>query len=363
MSVAWQDIVQTPFGLGTRDPHMHEETKYNGEFSGSLVIVSDGEWNRDNPFKIQTPIPSRRYVVLVTEPDARLCPILAEVESPIIITRSTVTPYNITEDFILSGAGSSAGTVQYSFSPNMTPGNPAAYTFPNLNYTTFTVNAVKPGVEDCENTIEYKTEYCDLVRISGVPATVQRNASIDIASWFTVGTNIDTSFTATWGGNTVVITSPYTFTQAADTEVLITLQDNQIAECHRTVEVEVTEDPTPPEGNIPIDWVFTLDPESPGGGDANVIGSFTIEVNGRKVVRLAGVGDIGTIYVSEGDTVSIRTTTPAYIPNAVRTCYITVERNGAYLETATGTNAVTLGFTVSPGSNYFTIDSYANSNA
>lgn len=246
MSTAWQDIIQTPFGLGTRDPHMHEETKYNGEFSGSLVVVSDGEWNRDNIFKIQTPVPVSKKVYLVSTPDVTLCPFSLQVTSPVIIDNTYYqVAYDIIADITTPGITLTGGEL-YTSSSNMPVGDLNNYTFPTTNYTTYNVTGSKIGIADCEVSIEYQTAYCQINTLQGTTTTVEKDTLVDIAAWFTTGVNTNTSYTASWGSTVTGITSPYTFTQAADTEVTITLKDNIISGCTTNKTVTVTAPPPPP---------------------------------------------------------------------------------------------------------------------
>lgn len=241
--------VQTPFGIGTRDSHQHEEPKYNGEFSGSLVVVSDGEWNRDNIFKIQTPVPVSKKVYLVSTPDVTLCPFNLQVTSPVIIDNTYYqVPYDIIADITTPGITLTGGEL-YTSSSNMPVGDLNDYTFPTTNYTTYSVTGSKIGIAGCEASMSYTTAYCQISAVQGTTTTVEKDTPVDIAAWFTTGVNTNTSYTASWGSTVQGITSPYTFTQAADTVVRITLKDNIIGTCSAYKDVTVTQY-TPPEPTI-----------------------------------------------------------------------------------------------------------------
>lgn len=236
--------VQTPFGLGSRDSHQHEEPKYNGEFSGSLVVVSDGEWNRDNIFKIQTPILTDRNVVLVSTPSGIICPFDLQVTLPVVITRNNYVQYNIIADIKTPGIGLGTRTL-FTSSSNMPVGDLYSYTFPTANYAKYNVTGSKIGIAECEVAVEYQVAYCDLVALQS-PTTVEKDVSTDITAWFTTGANTNTSYTASWGSTVTGITSPYTFTQAADTQVTILVKDNVIGGCQASKTVTVTAPPPPP---------------------------------------------------------------------------------------------------------------------
>jgi hypothetical protein len=231
-STVWTDVVQTPFGLGTRDPHEHEEPKYNGEFSGSLVVVSDGELNRDNPFKIQTPIPTDKYIVLISEPPSNICPLALQVETPVIIELSGRTR-NIIGDIVVPNV--LLGGLVYTLSSNMPTGNLSSYTFPLSNYTTYTVSAYKIGVSGCEVEISYQTAYCDITVTGQAPTQVDNNETVNLTTWFTSTVNTNVTYTVTVGGSTTTITDPtqYVFTQGdtEDTSVRISVTDNVVGGC------------------------------------------------------------------------------------------------------------------------------------
>jgi hypothetical protein len=240
-STIWTDVVQTPFGTGSRDSHEHEEPKYNGEFSGSLVVVSDGEWNRDNPFKIQTPIAINKNIVLITTPDITICPLRTTSIGNVIITSYT-TARDVKGDLLTGGLGD-ANSVTYVSSSNMPVGNLAAYTFPSTNYAKYSITGSKLGVEGCEASASYETAYCDIAANSGIPTSVDNNTQVNLTTWFTAGVNTNVSYTASWGSTVQGITSPsaYTFTQgsSADTTVTITLKDNVVEGCNDSVDVNV----------------------------------------------------------------------------------------------------------------------------
>jgi hypothetical protein len=119
------------------------------------------------------------------------------------------------------------------------------YTFPTANYAKYSVTGSKPEIDGCEAAVEYQVEYCDLVALQS-PTTVEKDVSTNISTWFTTGANTNTSYTASWGSTVTGITSPYTFTQAADTQVTILVKDNVIGGCQASKTVTVTAPPPPP---------------------------------------------------------------------------------------------------------------------
>ena len=224
------EYVQTPFGLGEIDQHQHEEPRYNGELSGSLVIVSDGEQNRANPFKVQTPVLVYKDVILLTEPPTNLCPLIIQIASPIVITRNNTSPYSVLDDFVFL---SPTGVVFTSSSISPPIDATGSVIFPEVNYVTYAYTASKSESIDCITSASYEIEYCDLLTIPGVPTTLEQGSVEDVTSWFTTGTNTDISYTASWTGNTVGISTPAScsFNQVTGSEVSILLRDNRISSC------------------------------------------------------------------------------------------------------------------------------------
>ena len=255
-SAITSEKVQTPFGIGARDSHQHEETKYNGEFSGSLVVVSNGEWNRDNTFKVQTASTKVRRMVLLTELLTGLCT-LEDITSYYNITSHD--PRNLKPDFPSIVIDS---TIFTSASVDITAGV-ASFDFPDINYVTHSVTASLPELEGCEGRAEYHIQFCDLVTLQGTTTTVAKDTSVAISDWFTRGTNTDTSYTASWGSTVIGVTSPYTFTQAADTVVRITLKDNIIGSCSTYKDITITEAALPE--NTFSDGLYVSTGLYPGG--------------------------------------------------------------------------------------------------
>jgi hypothetical protein len=278
-STVWIDTVQTPFGIGTRDSHQHEEPKYNGEFSGSLVVVSDGELNRDNLFKIQSSSTKVRRILLLNELLTGLCT-LEDVTSYYTITSHDSRNLKVDIAGIVTTT-----TVFTSASVDITA-QAAAFDFPDTNYVTHSVTASNPDLEGCESRAEYHIAYCDLVALQS-PTTVEKDTSENLTTWFTTGTNTNTSYTASWGSTVVGITSPYTFTQAADTQVTILVKDNIIGGCQTSKTVIVTEPPAPPYCPVFSDF-------SPNLGNSinmdliysNTWGSDSITYNGSQPINV-----------------------------------------------------------------------------
>lgn len=63
---SWVEQVQTPLGISNNNQHAQEEAKYDGELSGSYVVLTRGELNSQNFLKILTPTAPLVKTFLVT---------------------------------------------------------------------------------------------------------------------------------------------------------------------------------------------------------------------------------------------------------------------------------------------------------
>lgn len=63
---SWIEQVQTPLGISSNNQHAQEEAKYDGELSGSYIILTQGELNSENLLKILSPTAPIVRTFLVT---------------------------------------------------------------------------------------------------------------------------------------------------------------------------------------------------------------------------------------------------------------------------------------------------------
>lgn len=86
--------VEVPDGVATYTYHNHESTKYDGEFSGSLIRISNGEQNEDNPYKYDSSTPVNfKYTFVDGSVD---CTVIAGafIPNPYITNTPTPIPTN-----------------------------------------------------------------------------------------------------------------------------------------------------------------------------------------------------------------------------------------------------------------------------
>ena len=80
----------TSGGLANSNSYLHEEPKYNGEFSGSYVKLTDGELNKGNVYKKVNSIASLFYGGIIRFDD--IAPTLTPTPTPTVTATSTPTP-------------------------------------------------------------------------------------------------------------------------------------------------------------------------------------------------------------------------------------------------------------------------------
>lgn len=64
---SWVEQIQTPLGISNNSRHAQEEAKYDGELSGSYIILTEGELNSQNFLKILSPTAPIVKTFLVTD--------------------------------------------------------------------------------------------------------------------------------------------------------------------------------------------------------------------------------------------------------------------------------------------------------
>ena len=303
-NTAWISSVQTPFGLGIKTDHLQQEAKFNGEFSSSYFTLSTGELNTANSLKIQTPIGTTEQVGFYINAPTGVCGL--STLGSLVINNSNYISHSMQADlmsFFTTG-------VTYEVHPSsFTVGIDGTATFPKLNYTSYSVTASKSGSAPiCSSSILYNIAYCDLATYSA-PSTVVKDSVVDLTTWFTTGSNTQTSYTASWTGNTnigIPNSGSYTFSQAGGTSVQIIVKDSIIGGCQTTNTVTVTYTP-PPTPTITFTSYSSLS-VSPFGGTADIktaTGTFTI-ANGSFII-----GARSTIYTNNNTTVYTLLTLPS----------------------------------------------------
>lgn len=238
-NASYIETVQTPSGLGQRYYHSRGAAKYDGELAGTSLQITAGELNTQNIYKRDNPVAENKYITLVQDFPGTIC-VVASSYTPITITSHSSR--DISLDF--SSLGTS-GVVFTSASVDVTS-QQTAFDFPAINYAQHIITASNPTIASCSGSITYTTAYCDLAISGSNPPSVLSGSAVayNLTTWFTTGSNTNTSFTASWGATVVGIpnSGSYQFTQPTGS-VTITRRDNIIANCSQSVVVDILAQP------------------------------------------------------------------------------------------------------------------------
>ena len=211
--------VQTPLGKRVRIDQSHDETKFDGEFNGSIIQVTNGELNEDNPFK------SLKYDTIEysaafyeTLPEAA-CDLPTTAQTPIVFNTAlyggeVVNGVIILNRQLSSLFGNANGIYEYeikkynlnNFTISNSPPDGTLYNFaPTLfnsiaheQYQNFEVTASGPEYAgNCESEVAIKAVYCNMVKpnetptflvedddISGIPPSISPNRTYNLTTWW-----------------------------------------------------------------------------------------------------------------------------------------------------------------------------------
>lgn len=231
---SYTELVQSPDGLTVSLAHTHQQPKYNGEFSGSNITVTNGNLNLGNIF---TTVGASQYVYTLNFVSAsnEICILDPKpgIGNPFYITSST-QQFNATDFFINTNASSI-----YSSSSPLDLGSLVPITFPIVfnqysQNSPITLKASNTSYTfgDCSDTVSlfYGTCSLGLTQTGRDVMTVSSNVSTQISRWFETGSDNTVEYNVTYNGvSSIIASSPgstsYTFTQPVGSEVTITVND------------------------------------------------------------------------------------------------------------------------------------------
>lgn len=187
--------VTTPEGRSLKQDQLHEESRFDGEFSGSRIEVSNGELNEDNIFKnikYDTVIYSASFYEFIPN---SACDLPTEDQSREIYNAATnnLDSYPLTNLF-----GAPNGVYTYEVD-NINILSPFTYDFtpgpPYQQYQVFEVSA--SGAEygpECISNREVQVVYCNMAKVDsltvgGPPLSLSpQNTSVNLTTWW-INTN------------------------------------------------------------------------------------------------------------------------------------------------------------------------------
>ena len=227
-------LIQTPIGLGRDYRHGHEETKFDGDFSGSNVTVTNGNLNQGNPYTTQIFTALTYDIVLVSGSDT-VC-LLEAASSPILINPPT-TYYASTffggpqTNVSYTASIDGGGTVNI-------PAFPYIFTDANFQqYDTITLQATSSNIASCSGSVRAMYASCSVISTNLVPSEFIPNSPYDLTTFFTpVNSNIKYYI----NGMEDITPEEYIFTGVPGTPYIIQAVDSTIEDFGLTCNTSVT---------------------------------------------------------------------------------------------------------------------------
>lgn len=247
--------VQTPIGTSSLS-YNEEQAKYNGELSGSHIVISTGEWNANNPYK-ELQVASANFDIRLVSSSQGFCVLLP------------ATPPDFIEPNKLYGVGSffTGITTNTTYTVNGNPIIPnPTFNFTGLvaQYGKITLIATDPISAECTKTVtNIPYGVCNLVThptISWYP-----NQPINLTIYLTTGSNDQTGPSLKYYAGTTPIANPtsYVFSNP-NTPVVIKLKDIELPGCETSMVVNVLPDVLSPPITVSY-YYFELYFKTPSG--------------------------------------------------------------------------------------------------
>ena len=239
-TTSYIDVIQSPQGL-TYNTRLHnqEQPKYNGELSGSSLIVTKGKLTKQNPYVANISGDFIFDLVFVSS-SVDICLLKSIPDYPQYITSPTKV-YNA-DDFFAFPSGC-------TFKLNSVP-----ITFPHVfgndglsQYSNVVLTATDPSkISLCTAAVPITYGVCNISLTTAGPASVIPNRPLpyNLTTWFNIGPSSPDSilYTKTVNGIVTTITNPtsYVFTEGIYTKISITATDTRLAGiCSTSTEVTV----------------------------------------------------------------------------------------------------------------------------
>ena len=210
---------QTPSGLQPDYKHGHEETKFDGDFSGSNITVTNGNLNQANQYTTQI-FTTLSYDIALVSGSAIVC-LLSGVTTPI-----RIEPFQSYESSTFFGGVQENTTFKAAIQGGSTTTIPFPYQFTDANfqqYEIITLQATGSGIAGCQKSTKAMYASCSIQTTNFIPSELANGNSYDLTSWFTpVNANIK------YFVDNLEVNSPYTFFGNPGQNLTITARDTTI---------------------------------------------------------------------------------------------------------------------------------------
>ncbi len=247
-TTAYSESIQTPDGLAIADfLHGQEQPRYNGEFSGSGITVTDGNLTANNPYTVLINGAYNFTNINYVSESIVTC-LLAPIQPQIVYITSSTQQFN-SDDFFNIGTISS-GQFIFSASDDTTSPVYTQITFPHAfsgypQYTSFYLWAQNPAITsvECTQSIQLIFGTCSINVKPTAPNTVSSVNAQNLASWFTIHPDQigSVQYTASWNNGDDVVgipssqTGSYIFTQGDGVSVSIIVRDPNLGDICKAV--------------------------------------------------------------------------------------------------------------------------------
>ena len=216
-----------------------ESPKFTGELTGSQITLSNGELNISNLFKQVDNSRTFYNIQLYEGIPNTVCLLTTSNTSLGIVNGGAVV--NFSSIFPLANAGT-------EFYVNDTLIQGGSYTFPNNQYSTYTVKAVTPGLFTnpptntlpCSAQRSIQVVNCAIIANGTAPLSIDDTTAYNVTSWFNTGANSNVNYFV----NGQVISNPtsHVFTGIASNQtVIVSVADAVRTSC--VAEVRVSTNP------------------------------------------------------------------------------------------------------------------------
>jgi hypothetical protein len=196
-------LVQTPSGLGLDYRHGHEETKFDGDFSGSNIAVTQGNLTSANTFTTAQ-FTELTYDIVLVSGSADICFLRATPPPGIVLQIIPNQLYQVSTFF--EGAPPSAMyTASAVGRPEVYPVFPYIFTNTNFQqYDKIKLQATASNPKDCKASVEGMYASCSLQTVlANQLGSIVADLEYDLPTYFTLENNSNIGYYVTNPAGTV----------------------------------------------------------------------------------------------------------------------------------------------------------------
>jgi hypothetical protein len=178
--------IQTPSGLGQDYRHGHEETKFDGDFSGSNITVTQGNLTSANTFTTAQ-FTELTYDIILVSGSADICFLQAITPLPAVIQIIPNELYQVSTFFTGASPISTSYTASVAGIPQAYPVFPYRFQDDRFQqYDIITLQATASNPKDCQDSVQGMYASCSVQIIpANRPGSIVADLQYDIVGMFT----------------------------------------------------------------------------------------------------------------------------------------------------------------------------------